>query len=190
MTTVPITGTAEIPDPVPGPPGPQGDPGPAGPPGPQGPAGGGSVAGSPTTNLSVNQLDVYGRIRMHFDPRGNPPKKPYTELQWVDDSTGLVMGQIVTHTLDSTGNVHNHMSFYTAEAGQPNGRKHHFSIHWQGDGTGAQGTVIQNDSVVIGDYHNDSLVQRIEVSPNGQAWLVGVANDGTRTAVKTTLPPQ
>jgi len=172
------------------PPGPAGPPGPPGPAGPAGPAG--SVAGSPTTNLSVNQLDVYGRIRLHFDPRlvNGKPKKPYTELQWVDDSTGLVMGQIVTHTVDDTGAVHNHMSFYTAEAGQPNGRKHHFSIHWHGDGTGAQGTVIQNDSVVIADYHNDTLTQRIEVSPNGQAWLVGVDNNGAWTATKTTLPPQ
>ena len=172
------------------PPGPAGPPGPPGPAGPAGPAG--SVAGSPTTNLSVNQLDVYGRVRLHFDPRlvNGKPKKPYTELQWIDDSTGLVMGQIVTHTVDDQGNVHNHMSLYTAEAGQPNGRKHHFSIHWHGDGTGAQGTVIQNDSVVIADYHNDTLTQRIEVSPNGQAWLVGVDNNGAWTATKTTLPPQ
>lgn len=127
---------------------------------------------------------------MHFDPRGTPPKKPYTELQWMDDSTGLVMGQIVTHTLDTAGNVHNHMSFYTHEVGQPNIRKHHLSLHWVGDGTGPGGTIIQNDSAVEADYHNDSLMQRIWVSPDGQAWLVGIDAGGNFTKTKTTLPPQ
>lgn len=138
-------------------------------------------------NLVANQLDVYGRIVMHFDPRGTPPKKPYTELQWMDDSTGLVMGQIVTHTVDTSGALHNHMSFYTHEVGQPNIRKHHLSLHWVGDGTD---NVMQIDSVKVADYHNDTPVQRFEVSPNGQAWLIGVDNNGVRTAVKATLPPQ
>ena len=140
-------------------------------------------------NLSVNQLEVYGRIRLHFDPRlvNGKPKKPYTELQWVDDSTGLVMSQIVAHTVDDAGVVHNHLSFYTHEAGQPNLRKHHLSLHWVGDGTD---NVMQIDSVKVADYHNDTPVQRYEVSPNGQAWLIGVDNAGNRTAVKTTLPPQ
>jgi hypothetical protein len=173
--TVPITGTAVIPDPVPGPPGPAG---PAGPPGP---------SSSPTTNLSVNQLDVYGRIVMHFDPTlvNGVARKPYTELQWEDDSTGLVMGQIVTHTVDTAGAVHNHMSFYTYEPAATNKRKHHFSLHWTGTGG-----VIQNDSVQIVDYHNDSLTQRYMFSPDGQCWLVAVDATGKLTTTKTAAPPQ
>jgi hypothetical protein len=200
--SVPITGTAVIPDPIPGPAGPAGPKGAAGATGPTGPKGATGAtspaepqgkqrpqgpSSSPTTNLAVNQLDVYGRVVMHFDPTmvAGVAKKPYTELQWQDDSTGMVMGQIVTHTVDTNGQVHNHMSFYTYEPGATNSRKHHFSLHWTEDGA-----VIQNDSAQIVDYHNDSLSQRYMFSPDGQCWLVAVDATGKLTTTKTTAPAQ
>jgi hypothetical protein len=208
--SAPITGTALI-DPAKlppgpqgltgatGPQGPQGKPGPAGPPGPSSTAAIAALTarvakleaaqgGSRTANFAVNQLDAYGRIVMHFDPTmvAGVAKKPYTELQWMDDSTGLVMGQIVTHTVDTNGNVHNHMSFYTEEQGQPNGRKHHLSLHWK-DGAPS---VVQFDSVDIVDYHNDSFTERYMFSPDGQCWLVAVDATGKLTTTKATAPAQ
>lgn len=181
-TTVPINGSVDIPDSVAGPAGPAGATGPVGPAGPQGPAGSSSSGGSSkTSNIDVNELNVYGRIKLHFDPT----KKPYTELQWVDDSTGIVMGQIVTHTLDSTGNTHDHMSFYTYEPGQPNSRKHHFSLSWKGGQH-----FYEQDSAIIADYHNDAPVHHLWTSPGGKTFEVSIDDTGKFTSKPATNPAQ